>query len=39
MKMGDNMIVHSEKEKYIGNVMHQKECAASISGTIDKLQN
>ena len=36
MKMGDKIIEHSEKEKYLGDVIHEKGCAASISETINE---
>ena len=35
MKMGDKIIEHSEKEKYLGDIIHEKGCAASISETIN----
>ena len=36
MKMDDKIIDHSEKEKYLGDVIHEKGCAASISETINE---
>ena len=35
MKMGDKIIEHSEKEKYLGAVIHEKGCAASITEAIN----
>ena len=37
MKMGNNLIKHSEKEKYSGNVIHEKGCAATINEDMRKL--
>ena len=36
MKMGNKIIEHSEKEKYLGDVIHEKGCAVSISETINE---
>ena len=36
MKMDDKIMDHSEKEKYLGDVIHEKGCAASISETINE---
>ena len=36
MKMDDKIIDYSEKEKYLGDVIHEKGCAASISETINE---
>ena len=34
LKMGDAIIEHSEKEKYLGDIIHEKGCKDSISQTI-----
>ena len=34
MKMGGVVIDHSEKEKYLGDIIHEKGCRESISATI-----
>ena len=34
--MDDKIIDYSEKEKYLGDVIHEKGCAASISETLNE---
>ena len=34
MRMGNSTIEHSEKEKYLGDIIHEKGCFESISATI-----